>query len=109
SLALADAWSLAASLRAGASLAESLEAYGRDRRAHVRWYTWLSRLMTPAFQSNLVPFGWARDLAFGPASRIRLVRAQFADILLGEQTSPFTRWAPTQRGGPLAPGYRSEP
>jgi 2-polyprenyl-6-methoxyphenol hydroxylase-like FAD-dependent oxidoreductase len=108
SLALADAWSLAASLRGRATLAEALDAYGRDRRAHVRWYTWLSRLMTPVFQSNLVPLGWARDLAFGPAARLGIVRAQFADILLGEQTSPFTRWTPTKRGGPLAAdAYRS--
>ena len=106
SLALADAWSLAASLRHATSLAEALRAYGRDRRAHVRWYTWLSRLMTPAFQSNLTPLGWARDLVFAPAAHVGFVRRQFADILLGEQTSPFTRWAPTKSGGPLAVRYR---
>lgn len=102
SLALADAWSLAACLRDRTGLAEALDAYGHDRRAHIRWYTWLSRLMTPVFQSNLVPLAWGRDLVFGPAAGIPLARSQFAQILLGEQTSPFTRWAPTTRGGPLA-------
>lgn len=106
SLALADAWSLAACLRHAPSLDAALHAYGRDRRAHVRWYTWLSRLMTPVFQSNLVPLAWGRDLVFGPAARIGFVRGQFADILLGEQTSPFTRWGPTKDAGPLAPPVR---
>ena len=109
SLALADAWSLAACLRTTDRLADALDAYGRDRRAHVRWYTWLSRLMTPVFQSNFVPLGWARDLVFAPAARVGLVRGQFADILLGEQTSPLTRWAPTKPGGPLAAGSAATP
>jgi FAD-dependent urate hydroxylase len=104
SIALADAWSLAQAIRAcePAGLRRALRAYADDRRAHVRWYTWLSRIMTPVFQSDLVPVGWARDLAFGPAANLAPVRRQFAAILLGEQTSPFTRWGPTRSGGPLA-------
>ena len=102
SLALADAWSLATAIAEQQDLGLALERYVRDRRAHIRWYTWLSRFMTPVFQSDLVPVGWARDLAFGPAARVPWVRRQFANILLGEQTSPLTRWAPTRRGGPLA-------
>ena len=101
SLALADAWSLTAALRTTPDITLALRRYAADRRAHVRWYTWLSRLMTPVFQSDLVPIGWARDLAFGPAANLSLVRGQFAQILLGEQTSPVTRWAPTRPGGPL--------
>jgi len=113
SIALADAWSLAAALRGRepSSLRQALRAYADDRRAHVRWYTWLSRIMTPVFQSDLVPIGWARDLFFGPAANLALVRREFAAILLGEQTSPLTRWGPTRRGGPLAaePGVASSP
>ena len=102
SLALADAWSLATAVAEHSELGPALARYAADRRANVRWYTWLSRFMTPVFQSDLVPVGWARDLAFGPAARVPWVRRQFANILLGEQTSPLTRWAPTRRGGPLA-------
>ena len=58
--------------------------------------------MTPVFQSDLVPVGRARDLLLGPAANLAFVRRQFASILLGEQTSPFTRWGPTRRSGELA-------
>ena len=72
SLALADAWTLAACLRAQpGDLAGALQAHARSRAAHVRWYTGCSRFMTPVFQSDLVPIGWARDAFFGPAGRVR--------------------------------------
>ena len=103
SLALADAWSLATCVRAHPDrLTAAVEAHARNRRAHVAWYTWLSRLMTPVFQSDLLPLGWGRDLAFRPAARVPWVRRQFATILRGEQTSPWTSWGPTRPGGPLA-------
>lgn len=93
-LCLADAWALAAALRAQPDLRAAMPAYANDRRAHIRWYTWLSRFMTPVFQSDLVPLGWARDAFFGPVGRIPWVREQFVDILLGCQTSPWTSWQP---------------
>ena len=101
SLALADAWSLADAIRSEPDLPAALRLHSDNRRSHVRWYTWLSRLMTPVFQSDLVPMGWARDLAFGPAARISLVRREFARILLGEQTSPWSTWPPAAPSGPL--------
>src|SRR5215218_1628279 len=55
-----------------------------------------------AAKSDLVPVGWVRDLFFGPAANVALVRRQFAAILLGEQTSPLTRWGPRRAGGDLA-------
>ena len=93
SLALADAWSLARALRShGPAPGPGLAAHAADRRDHIRWYRWLSRYMTPVFQSDLVPMGWARDTLFGPAAHVPWVRRQFATILRGEQTSPWTRW-----------------
>jgi 2-polyprenyl-6-methoxyphenol hydroxylase-like FAD-dependent oxidoreductase len=95
SLALADAWALAACLRAHpADLARALDAYAATRRAHIRWYTWCSRLMTPVFQSDLVPIAWARDLLLEPVARIPWVRRQFVTTLMGSRTSPWTEWQP---------------
>jgi 2-polyprenyl-6-methoxyphenol hydroxylase-like FAD-dependent oxidoreductase len=104
SLAFADAWSLATALRTRPDdLASALRLHADDRRAHIRWYTWLSRIMTPVFQSDLVPLGLPRDLVFGPVSRIPWVRRQFVEIQLGRQTSPFRTWPPAADTGPLAP------
>jgi 2-polyprenyl-6-methoxyphenol hydroxylase-like FAD-dependent oxidoreductase len=71
SLALADAWTLAAALRAHPGrLGEALALHARMRAAHVRYYTWCSRLMTPVFQSDLIPIGWLRDALLEPVGRI---------------------------------------
>ena len=53
-----------------------------------------SRLMTPVFQSNLVPLGWARDAFLGPIGRIPWARRQFVTTLMGIRTSPWTMWRP---------------
>lgn len=93
SLALADAWSLAASLRRHPrDLARALAEHAADRAAHVRYYTWVSRLMTPVFQSDLVPIGWARDALFGPIGRVPWVRRQLVTTLMGIRTSPWGVW-----------------
>lgn len=105
SLAFADAWSLAAAIRGHPrDLAAALRKHADGRRANVRWYTWLSRLMTPVFQSDLVPIGLPRDLLFGPVGRVPWVRRQFVEIQLGRQTSPWTTWPPAAAGGPLGMG-----
>jgi 2-polyprenyl-6-methoxyphenol hydroxylase-like FAD-dependent oxidoreductase len=91
SLALADAWTLAAAIRAHPDrLGEALAAHARMRAAHVRYYTWCSRLMTPVFQSDLVPLGWVRDAFLEPVGRIPWVRRQFMMTLMGIRTSPWT-------------------
>jgi 2-polyprenyl-6-methoxyphenol hydroxylase-like FAD-dependent oxidoreductase len=95
SLALADAWTLVCCVRDHRSdLPAALDAYASSRRAHVRYYTWCSRLMTPVFQSDLVPVAWGRDLLLGPVGRIPWVRRQFITTLMGSRTSPWTTWQP---------------
>jgi 2-polyprenyl-6-methoxyphenol hydroxylase-like FAD-dependent oxidoreductase len=94
-LALADAWTLACSFAEHPrDLGAALDLHARRRRAHVRWYALCSRLMTPVFQSGLVPIAWPRDLLFEPAARIPWVRRQFVTTLLGLRTSPVTTWTP---------------
>jgi 2-polyprenyl-6-methoxyphenol hydroxylase-like FAD-dependent oxidoreductase len=106
SLAFADGWSLADAVRRHpGDLRAALESHAAGRRAHVRWYTWLSRIMTPVFQSDLVPVGWARDMAFGPLGRVPWVRDQFVGIEMGRQTSPWTSWSPPTRSAPTSTSH----
>jgi FAD-dependent urate hydroxylase len=93
SLAFADAATLSACLRsAPRDLGRALRTYDASRRAHIRYYTWCSRLMTPVFQSDLVPVGWARDVLLEPVARVPWVRRQFVTTLMGIRTSPWTTW-----------------
>ena len=95
SLGLADARALATCLRKHLrNLDTALREYADARRAHVRWYTWCSRLMTPVFQSDLVPVGWLRDALLGPVGRVPWVRGQFVTTFMGIRTSPWTFWRP---------------
>ena len=63
-----------------------------EREAHIRWYSWSSRLMMPLFQSDLTPLAWVRDLTAEPVARIPVVRRQFVTTLMGHRLSPWRTW-----------------
>ena len=94
SLALADAWSLAAALAASSDLRRALPAYAADRAAHLRWYQWWTRLMMPVFQSDLTPLAWPRDALAPLVSTPPPVRRMLVAALCGDRTSPWSRWRP---------------
>ena len=86
-LALLDAWVLADCLRERpADLDGALRAYSERRAAHLRFYSWASRLMTPVFQSRLGLLAPMRDLLAGPLARVGPLRAQMLGSLAGEKT-----------------------
>lgn len=86
-LALLDAWVLADSLRdSPQDLDRALGAYSARRAAHLRFYSWASRLMTPVFQSHLGLLAGPRDLLAGPMGRVRLIRDQMVGSLAGAKT-----------------------
>lgn len=85
-LALVDARVLAGCLRAGAGIADALARYTRERRAHLRYYQWASRWLTPFFQSNSRAAAAARDLALGPLCRTPWVKGQMARTLGGRKS-----------------------
>jgi 2-polyprenyl-6-methoxyphenol hydroxylase-like FAD-dependent oxidoreductase len=91
SLALADAWTLAAALSAHATLDRALPAYARARAAHVRWYQWTTRLMMPVFQSDVAPLAWPRDLLAPAVTRVPGVPGLLIGTLCGDRTSPRRR------------------
>jgi 2-polyprenyl-6-methoxyphenol hydroxylase-like FAD-dependent oxidoreductase len=81
-LALIDAWTLADTLAAGGDLAD----FARRRSATVRFYRQASHLLTPLFQSKLVPLGWLRDAFSGWACRLPVSRQIATTTLAGLRT-----------------------
>ena len=70
-LALVDAWVLADCLRTTPDdLGAALAAYTRRRAAHLRFYAWSSRLLTPMFQSRVGVLAVPRDRLAAPVGRI---------------------------------------
>lgn len=88
-LALLDALVLAQALSDHADLPAALAAYSARRRAHLRYYAWASRLLTPVFQSGLGALGPPRDHLMRPLSRIPWIRRQFLASLAGAKTGLF--------------------
>jgi 2-polyprenyl-6-methoxyphenol hydroxylase-like FAD-dependent oxidoreductase len=82
-MALLDAAALADALADEEDLAMALDAYRRARRDHLGVYQFLSRWLTPMFQSDRALLGWWRDLAFGPAGKMPGARGQMLKILTG--------------------------
>ena len=89
-LALMDAAVLAQSLAAQPSLPAALAHYSRTRRRHLRFYQFATRWTTPFFQSDLLPLGWLRDLAFPIIQHIPPLRRQMTATMAGGKTGPFS-------------------
>ena len=91
-LALLDAAALADALRSG----EGVAGYTRRRRAHVRFYAFASRWMTPFFQSGRDRLAAPRDALMGPAARVPWIGRQMVRTMAGPH-------------GPKAAGYLTSP
>jgi FAD-dependent urate hydroxylase len=78
-LALLDAAALADALRAG----DGPAGYTRRRRAHVRFYAFASRWMTPFFQSGRDRLAMPRDALAGPVSRVPSIGRQMVRTMAG--------------------------
>jgi 2-polyprenyl-6-methoxyphenol hydroxylase-like FAD-dependent oxidoreductase len=96
-LALCDALALAEAV-ATLPLREALPAYSARRRRHLAFYQWVTRALTPFFQSDAVPLGWLRDVFMGPLCAIppirRLMLRSMAGISLGLLRRPLTLGPP---------------
>ena len=93
SMGLADAWTLAWALRSCGDVQEALGVHAEQRRRHVAYYRFWSRLMTPIFQSGLRPIGPPRDVALRVACTNGFARAQMVHMLVGTRTSPWSSWS----------------
>lgn len=104
-LALCDASTLAASLKAHDSLAEALAHYSRERRAQLAYYQWATRFLTPFFQSDLAPLGWLRDAFMGVSCKLPFVRSKMIRTMCGlERGVVFGNALPMPRLRALGPG-----
>lgn len=100
-LALVDAAALAAALTGPGELDDALYRYSAARRTHLGWYQFVTRWLTPFFQSNFAPLGLVRDLAFGIACRLPIVRAEMVAMMAGISLGPLRRLPLSSRPPPL--------
>jgi 2-polyprenyl-6-methoxyphenol hydroxylase-like FAD-dependent oxidoreductase len=82
-LALMDASTLCAALSEDVPLVVALERYSRARQAHIDFYQFASRWLTPLFQSDLQALGPLRNLAMSLACRLPLMREEMLRTMSG--------------------------
>jgi 2-polyprenyl-6-methoxyphenol hydroxylase-like FAD-dependent oxidoreductase len=88
-LALMDARILADSIASCTYLPEALDSYSRTRRAHLQFYSWATRLLTPFFQGDEQWFGILRDLGMPIMMRVPWMRRMMTLSMCGTLTSVF--------------------
>jgi 2-polyprenyl-6-methoxyphenol hydroxylase-like FAD-dependent oxidoreductase len=93
-LALLDAWHLAGALASRSTPLAAFQAYSHARRAHLRFYSVVTYLMAPFFQSSSRLLGWGRDFFLPLMPKLGWLRRQMALTMSGLKSSLF--------GGPLA-------
>lgn len=107
-LALVDAAVLADALGQHARLEDALASYSRLRRAHLRYYQWATRWLTPFFQSDHGWLGWLRNLGMPLASVMPglrgLMSASVAGHLRGVLRRPLDLAALAEGPRALPPG-----
>ncbi len=83
-LALVDAYALARALAGDTpSVSEALVAYSRSREAHLGYYQWATRFLTPFFQSDTTALAVPRDLFMGLACKLPYVRTRMIRTMCG--------------------------
>ncbi|MCB9597448.1 MAG: FAD-dependent monooxygenase [Sandaracinaceae bacterium] len=83
-LALVDAMYLARALASDApSVSEALVAYSRSREAHLGYYQWATRFLTPFFQSDRGALAIPRDLFMGTVCKLPYVRTRMIRTMCG--------------------------
>lgn len=96
-MALLDAQALAVSLEREASPQAAFVSYARARRAHVPIYQFISRWLTPLFQSDHDNIARLRDALFGPLGRAPILRGEMLKVLAGVKCGVFGRLRPAVR------------
>lgn len=82
-LALWDAMVLSDALAMQERLSDALDTYSRLRRSHLRYYQFVTRWVTPFFQSHGTPLGWLRDIGFPLAMKLPFARRLMVRSMCG--------------------------
>ncbi len=85
-LALYDAMVLADAIEESTLVDQALALYTARRREHLAFYQLATRWLTPFFQSDLTPLGWARDLFMSKSSLLGLVEREMVRSMCGTKT-----------------------
>ncbi|MBL8518534.1 MAG: FAD-dependent monooxygenase [Betaproteobacteria bacterium] len=85
-LGLLDALSLSTALADCANVATALGRHAASRAAHVCYYQWASRMLTPFFQSDSRALALLRDAVFGLAGKLPVVGAEYRATLVGAKS-----------------------
>lgn len=96
-MALLDAQALAVALEREANPQTAFAAYARVRRAHVPIYQFISRWLTPLFQSDHDNAARLRDALFGPLGRAPVLSREMLKVLAGVKCGAFGRLRPVMR------------
>jgi 2-polyprenyl-6-methoxyphenol hydroxylase-like FAD-dependent oxidoreductase len=92
-LALIDTATLAAAIEQRSSVTDALADYTDRRRKQLRYYSTVTGLMTPFFQSDGRLRGWARDIGLPLLPSIPPIRRLMLKTLRGEAyLPPITDW-----------------
>lgn len=90
-MALLDARALCQSLESHNDLSAALDAYDQVRRDHVAIYQFISRWLTPLFQSDSATAALIRDWCMYPVGRVPGIKSQTLKVLAGVQKGLFGR------------------
>ena len=82
-LALIDAYTLSRAIERSPDLPAALARYARARRRQLRFYAWLTLVMTPFFQSDGRAIGILRDLGLPVVERLPYVRHRIILAMAG--------------------------
>lgn len=89
-LALLDASTLARSIDEAASIGDALHLYSQRRKAQVRYYQFVSRWLTPVFQSRSRHLAWIRDRTMVHLCHFPPTRRMMLTTMAGLNTGFFS-------------------
>lgn len=88
-MALLDAWALGKAIAQADEWDKVWTTYHQQRLSSIRFYQWLSRTLTPFYQSHRRDLGWLRDAGFSWMYRIPWLRVQMARTIAGIKKNPL--------------------